>query len=744
MTLRVNIAARIVAIIEYFIPARVRTAGGVEYHRARLLVAFALAVIAAGCPYGLLYSWQGSADALMVIGLAFCAGLCLLLVLRRTGRIQMVARMSVGLLYASLTGLAFCLGGSLAPPLVWYAAVPLVSISLEGRRSAMVWAVVVVASLLAMVAAEQAGFAFQDDLAYDGHRLVQVIVVIGLTLLVLTLAELLEYYREQALTNLRREKMFSEHVVNSLPGVFYVFDDQGRFLSWNDNFRRVTGYTEAELTSMCPRDFFTGEDRGAIARAVQQVFETGECDTEAGLTSKDGRQTPYYLTGRLAVLDGRPCLVGMGVDVAERRRAEEALRLSEARFRTAASTVSDLIYEWDVATGRVEWFGDIDAALGFEPGGFPRTLQAWFGRVHREDQKRVANTIDRHRVETDPIFEEYRIECEDGQWRHWVDRGQPVLSADGKPRYWVGACVDVTDEKRVELELIAARRAAEAASQAKSEFLANMSHEIRTPMTAILGFTDLLTELDDLENVPSQYLEATRTIKRNGEHLLGIINDILDLSKIEAGRMTVERIRCSPCRIMAEAAELMRVRCDAKGLSIDIAYEGPMPETIESDPLRLRQILMNVLGNAVKFTEHGSVRLTGGFDHEGGSRKLHFDVTDSGIGMTSEQVERLFLPFTQADSSTTRRYGGTGLGLTISKRLAGMLDGDIRVVETGPGYGTRIRITVGAGDLKGVRFLTNPSSDSFVGPEDTRADAAGDEQPCQAWCILLAEDGPDN
>ena len=282
---------------------------------------------------------------------------------------------------------------------------------------------------------------------------------------------------------------------------------------------------------------------------------------------------------------------------------------------------------------------------------------------------------------------------------------------------------------------------AEMANAAKSEFLANMSHEIRTPMTAILGFAENLL---DSEQSETEKLNAVHTIRRNGGHLINIINDILDLSKIEAGRMVVEHIRCEPCRIVADVASLMRVKADAKGLLFNTEYVGAIPETIRSDPTRVRQILINLIGNAVKFTEVGGVRLLIRFieNHDTGPC-LQFDVVDTGRGMTARQAASLFQPFTQADTSTTRKYGGTGLGLAISKRFAMLLGGDVALVETEEGVGTTARARVATGPLEGVRMLADPMvatlvADSLHSPPPAKA-------PSLKGCrILLAEDGPDN
>lgn len=285
-------------------------------------------------------------------------------------------------------------------------------------------------------------------------------------------------------------------------------------------------------------------------------------------------------------------------------------------------------------------------------------------------------------------------------------------------------------------ELITARDAAEAANRAKSDFLAKMSHEIRTPMTAILGYADLLRE-DSLNAVDRE--DHLTTIRRNGEHLLAVINDILDISKIEAGRMTTEKIEASPGEIVADVASLMRARAREKKLGLAVEYEGPIPSVIRTDPTRLRQILVNIVGNAVKFTEKGSVRLVAKLCPAEGETpdRMRFSVIDSGIGMSPEQQARLFAPFSQGDDSMARHFGGTGLGLAISRSLAQLLGGQLWC-ESEPGKGSIFHVTVETGVLEGVSLVTDQSeavsSQSLAKPEQV-------DLNCR---ILLLEDGPDN
>ncbi len=276
------------------------------------------------------------------------------------------------------------------------------------------------------------------------------------------------------------------------------------------------------------------------------------------------------------------------------------------------------------------------------------------------------------------------------------------------------------------------------ASQAKSQFVANMSHEIRTPMTAILGFAETLTDPDLSE--PDRRA-AIGTIRRNGEHLMQIINDVLDISKIEAGRLEIERMRCSPVGVVADVRALMQHRADAKGVAFNVEFVGPIPRTIVTDPTRLRQILVNLTGNALKFTEEGAVRLITRFIPDNAGPRMQFDVVDTGIGIPPEALSRLFEPFMQADASTTRTYGGTGLGLMISRRLADLLGGTI-TVESTPGEGTDFRVTVATGPCAGVEMLGDPTIDAIIDANDTPAPWTPDERI--EGRVLLAEDGPDN
>jgi len=330
-----------------------------------------------------------------------------------------------------------------------------------------------------------------------------------------------------------------------------------------------------------------------------------------------------------------------------------------------------------------------------------------------------------------------------GDLGHRIDTGGPeefAGVADAFNRMSSSLAVSSAVRDRLERDLRTEKERADEANKAKSAFLANMSHELRTPLNAIIGFADHLLQpnLSDREQD-----EALQIIAHSGRHLLDIISDVLDISKIEAGRLEVERITCSPLELVEEVRSLIARQANTRGLFFHVEFDGPLPETIRSDPTRLRQILLNLLGNAVKFTTEGGVRLIVSLAGEAGreGRLLRFAVHDTGVGIDEAQQGRLFAPFTQADASMTRQYGGTGLGLAISKRLANLLGGDV-VASSTLGQGSTFTLTVETGSLEGVRLLEGLSeavSDNVTDPEEPRV-----EESLKGLRILVAEDNAVN
>ncbi len=287
----------------------------------------------------------------------------------------------------------------------------------------------------------------------------------------------------------------------------------------------------------------------------------------------------------------------------------------------------------------------------------------------------------------------------------------------------------------INVELRQARKVAESSARTKAEFLANMSHEIRTPMTAILGYAELLVENQD----PAQARAAAETIRDSGEHLLSVLDDILDLSKFEAGRLTVEELPVDPQAVSHEVVALLQRKADQKQLAIRVEHNGPIPARIRTDPKRCKQILLNLAGNAVKFTEHGSITIRLAVAERHGRSWLAIHVLDTGIGMSAAACDTLFEPFTQADSTTTRRFGGTGLGLALSQRFAHALGGWLDVESTqGEGSTFSLFLPCTKADLA-TPWTPSPQSTPGTEPVDT-----WDAELLRGRRILLAEDGADN
>jgi PAS domain S-box-containing protein len=528
----------------------------------------------------------------------------------------------------------------------------------------------------------------------------------------------------------------------SIGDAVIVTDPESRITFMNPTAEKLTGWSQIDALQRHLTDVFNivnEQSSVSVENPVVKAIRDGAIVGLANhtvLIARDGGEWPID-DSAAPILDAAGHIVGVVLvfhDVSNRRKAEHELEISEVRYRRLFETAHDGILILDAGTAKVL---DVNRFM-VELLGYPRDhfmgKELWEIGVFKDAQCSKSAMATLQKVG--------RIRYEDLPLEHKDGRHIPVEFVSNvyrEGRLGVIQCNirDITERKRVEQELAKAKEAAEAANRSKSEFLANMSHEIRTPMSAILGFAARL--LNDNQDETGR-AECVNIIQRNALHLLELINEILDLSKIEALQMKVERIDCNIPELLSEVISLMRPRALEKGLAFGISFDGPIPRIIQTDPTRLRQIIVNLLGNAVKFTKTGKIDTRVRDEGAGGtSIMLRIDVIDSGIGMTPEVLARLFQPFTQGDESITRKFGGTGLGLTISRRLAKLLNGDISVTSE-VGIGTTFSVKIDGGPSAGVETLEGLNEATL----QMQKNDSMQHNIVLEGRILLVEDGHDN
>ena len=531
-------------------------------------------------------------------------------------------------------------------------------------------------------------------------------------------------------------------ILASIGKAVIVTDPESRITFMNPVAEKLTGWDKDDAAGKDLTDIFHIENEGS-----SQTVEGLIANVLHGRTAIDFRD-PTVLIARDAgewpidgnaapIVDAAGRVSGVALifhDVSNQRAEEQNLEISEVRYRRLFESAHDGIMILDAVTAKILDVNPFMAVLLDYPREHFWGKELWEIGVFKdaEASKTAMATLQRlGRIR----YEDLPLEHKDG--RHIPVEFVSNVYREGRRNVIQCNIRDITDRKRLTQALTEATREAETANQSKSEFLANMSHEIRTPMGAILGFADMLLHKSAEE---CSQAGCVQIIQLNAFHLLELINEILDLSKVEAGQMKVERVTCDLPEMLSEIVELMRPRAAEKGLAFGVTFQGPIPHLIQTDPLRLRQILVNLLGNAVKFTQSGRIDMRVADEGAGGPKiLLRVNVIDSGIGMTPDLVGRLFIPFTQGDASITRKFGGTGLGLTISRQLAKLLNGDVTVTSQ-PGIGSVFTLQVDGGSSAGVEQLEGLTEATLPSTVDQQADT----NIRLNGRILLVEDGADN
>lgn len=461
------------------------------------------------------------------------------------------------------------------------------------------------------------------------------------------------------------------------PVSIFLADKTGHLIFVNKTASDVLGYENHELIGNLVLMLL---DKTELSRAVDYVkmlTQTDEClfFDEWLFKTKQGNVILFELTIQL-LSDGR--FLAVGNDITERKQAEEKLTESEFRWKFAIEGSGDGLWDWNISKGTVFFSKRWKEMLGFADHELENRLEEWENRIHPDDKQEVMAVVsDYLEGKINSYVTEHRVLCKDGSYKWILDRGMLVSrNPDGSPLRMIGTHTDIDERKEYETNLLKARKIAEQANTAKSEFLANMSHEIRTPMNAIIGLSQLAlnTALD------KQQLDYVEKILGASNHLLGILNDILDLSKIDANHLVITKEDFNLGDLIHNLDSLFHSRASEKGLNFKLHVDEKIPLHLIGDSLRLQQILINLLGNAIKFTKKGLVNLSVDIVRQlGDSITLHFSVNDTGIGIDEKVQSNLFSAFVQADNSITRSFGGTGLGLVISKKLAELMGSEIKL-----------------------------------------------------------------
>ncbi len=502
---------------------------------------------------------------------------------------------------------------------------------------------------------------------------------------------------------LRESEQRLRGIMDNASSIIYVKDLEGRFLLINDQFQKIFKMSKERILGRTNREVFPEADAETFMEHDRLVLKSGKSmEFEEVFKLADGSLRTYLVT-KFPLFDksGKPCGVcGIDTDITQRKLAEERLRSSEERLRT----VADFTYAWEYwisPSGEFLYISpSVERITGHPAAAFLADSSLLSSLVVEEDRAPFLEGF-RDCMQAEDVHKaEFKIKAKSGEIR-WIGHVcQPVYGSDGSFLGRRGSNADITDRKNANAALRKAMEDAEAANRVKSQFIANLSHEIRTPMNAIIGFTDLVlaTQLSEHQK------KCLSMVKARGDDLLVIINDILDISRIEAGKMQVSLVRLNAKEIVKDIVRSFQHDASRRNVSISSKVAENLPQDLMGDPVRIRQILVNIVSNALKFTEKGSVLITlcaCGEEQASGAKAgtppglpppppsmtLLFTVSDTGIGIPKDKQSVIFEAFTQADSSTVRKYGGTGLGLAICKKLVNMMDGRIWV-ESEPAKGS--------------------------------------------------------
>jgi PAS domain S-box-containing protein len=555
--------------------------------------------------------------------------------------------------------------------------------------------------------------------------------------------------RKQMEVRLVESRNFAESLIETAQAVILVLDIEGRIVRFNPYMERLSGY---QLEEVKGKDWFStflpGENHDEIReifkKAVNNIHTEGNVNP---ILAKDGHQVMIEWYDQ-TLRDGEGQTVGIlavGHDITERLKIEKNLKQSREQFRLAVRGARDGIWDWDLRTNELYLSPQWKALLGYRDNELSNEFSTFEGLIHPEDRGRVLGVAERYLMGDVQVYNlEFRMRHKNGLYRWILARGEALRDDQGRPYRMAGSHSDVTQRKEYEARLKEVNeelqkavseargwaQTAEKANAIKSEFLANVSHEIRTPLNGVIGMTTLLLK----SSLTEEQRQCAEVVRSSGDILLALINDILDLSKIEAGKLALEHREFDLKELLDGIMDVIVFRAEEAGIKISCVKDPGVERMFAGDDHRLKQVLMNLLGNAVKFTHEGAVVVHVAQENVDEQKAvLCFEVRDTGIGISEEDQEELFSPFTQVDGSITRRYGGTGLGLAICRQLVEMMAGTIEVEST-VGEGSCFRFTVELQRVPDQSQLAVP-----VGPGADEEDL-GPEEALRDKRVLVVED----
>lgn len=479
------------------------------------------------------------------------------------------------------------------------------------------------------------------------------------------------------------DRDLSDTIIDSLPGLFYMFDTQGRFLRWNKNLEHVTGYTAEEIAGMTALDFFTKEGAEVCREAVRIVFEEGENTMENDLRTKDGRLIPHHFTGARRFINGKPYLVGMSLDLTERKRAEEAVQRSQAMLAEAQQIAHFGSWEWDLKTGEVEWSDEVYRIFGLDPEEFTPQIDSILALSPPEDRDRSQELVARAIESCEVGSYEQRFYRPDGSLGTYISTFAGRYDDGGNLIRMVGVAHDITERKRAEADREELIQQLEAQNAELERFTYTVSHDLKSPLITIKGFLGIMA--DDLkEGDVEAVVDGLRRIASAADKMDELLKDLLELSRI--GRIVNRSARVSIGQLAEDAVEIVRGQIDGKGVQVRIASNLP---TAYGDPVRLLEVLQNLIDNAVKYM--GDVAdpvVEIGCRGDAGEAVCY--VRDNGVGIDPNHLERIFELFQQLDPNVE----GSGIGLALVKRIVELHNGRIWFESEGLGHGSTCCFTL--------------------------------------------------